>query len=61
MLILTHSRLPTNHERVLMSDEGLFRWNFKIQLKCEKCGGTVFAEEVKTEEIFCSTCGMSLR
>ena len=40
-----------------MSDEGLFRWNFSLQLECEKCQGAVFAEDVKTGEIFCSTCG----
>jgi len=50
-----------NDERALMSDDRLFRWNFTIQLKCEQCGGTVLVEEVKTEEIFCSTCGKSMR
>lgn len=50
-----------NDDWALMSDDQLFRWNFAIQLQCEKCGGGVLVEEVKTEEIFCSTCGKSMR
>jgi hypothetical protein len=42
----------------IMLDDQLFRWNLTINLKCEKCNGTAFVEDVVSSEIFCATCGM---
>lgn len=41
-----------------MSTDRLFRWNFSLELHCEKCTGFEFVEEVSTKEIFCATCGI---
>jgi len=41
-----------------MLDDRLFRWNLKASLRCTECEGTVFLEEVASQEIFCSFCGI---